>query len=176
MNVILVFVSSLDGKATKWDNPFVRSWSSKEDQDYFTKIWSESELIVMGSGTFNAGNIKPAPGTRVVVITQNPGKYEKLRIQGYQEFTAESPRQLTLRLQNEGYERMLLVGGPHIAASFLREKLVNELWLTIEPKIFGTGKNIISGEKLDINLELKSLERVNKSGTLITKYDVVSYG
>ncbi|MDP4223365.1 MAG: dihydrofolate reductase [Bacteroidota bacterium] len=175
MRVILVFVSSLDGKVTKWDDPFVRSWSSQEDQAYFSRIWNDSRLIVMGSSTFNSDPLRSTPERLVVVMTRNPEEYEKYMVPGHLEFTAETPAKLTSRLKQEGYDQMLLVGGPLVAASFLKEKLVNELWLTIEPKIFGTGKNIITGEKLDIELQLRSCERVNNYGTLITRYDVLSY-
>ena len=68
---------------------------------------------------------------------------------------------------------MLLVGGANVATSFLKEQLVDELWLTIEPKIFGTGGNFVIEEELDINLRLLSCEKVNDQGTLITKYAVV---
>ena len=35
MKVILVFVSSLDGKVTEWHDPHVRNWTSKQDQEYY---------------------------------------------------------------------------------------------------------------------------------------------
>ena len=68
---------------------------------------------------------------------------------------------------------MLVVGGPHIATSFLKEQLIDELWLTLEPKIFGIGGNFATDVKLDINLRLIHYEKVNKQGTLITKYEVL---
>jgi dihydrofolate reductase len=68
---------------------------------------------------------------------------------------------------------MLVVGGAHIATSFLKEQLIDELWLTIEPKIFGVGGNFVIEEKLDIKLQLISCERVNLQGTLITIYSVI---
>jgi len=71
---------------------------------------------------------------------------------------------------------VLVVGGSHIATSFLREQLIDELWLTIEPKIFGTGANFVTEEKLDIDLKLLSSEQINEQGTLITKYRVIKNG
>jgi dihydrofolate reductase len=68
---------------------------------------------------------------------------------------------------------MLIVGGAQIATSFLRDGLIDELWLTIEPKIFGKGANFVIEEKLDIGLELLSCTRANNQGTLITKYKVI---
>jgi len=60
METILVFVATLDGKITKWGDPYARKWSSKEDQEYFRMIWKDSRLIVMGSSTFDAHRVKPS--------------------------------------------------------------------------------------------------------------------
>ena len=68
---------------------------------------------------------------------------------------------------------MVVFGSPHVATSFLKEQLIDELWLAIEPKIFGSGGNFVIEENLDINLRLISCEKVNEQGTLITKYAVM---
>jgi len=175
VKIILVFVSTLDGKVTKWGNPIVRSWSSKSDQKYFSKVWDESKLIVMGSKSFDADPLKPSPKHLLVVMTHRPSDYKYYEAGGQLEFTSESPSQLCSRLEKEGHSRMLLVGGPRIAASFFKEKLVDELWLTVEPKIFGIGGNFVTEEKLDVELRLISYEIVNDEGTLITKYAITRY-
>ena len=68
---------------------------------------------------------------------------------------------------------MLVVGGPHVATLFLKEQLIDELWLTLEPKIFGTGGNFATDVNLDIDLHLLHFEKVNEQGTLIIKYKVL---
>jgi dihydrofolate reductase len=172
MKTILIFVSTLDGKITKWGAPDVKLWSSHQDQDYYKKIWHESPLIVMGSNTFNAGSF-PSLNQQLIVMTGHPEKYKKLKNSWQIEFTNESPVELINRFTNNGYEQMLVVGGPHVATSFLKEQLIDELWLTLEPKIFGTGGNFATDVKLDINLRLLHFEKVNELGTLITKYEVL---
>jgi dihydrofolate reductase len=171
MKTILIFVSTLDGKITKWGEPLVKLWSSHQDQDYYKKIWNESQLIVMGSNTFNAGSF-PSSKPQLIIMTRNPEKYESLKIPGQIEFTNESPVELSDRFKSEGHEQMLVVGGPHVATSFLKDQLIDELWLTFEPKIFGIGGNFATDVKLDINLRLIHCEKVNEQGTLITKYAV----
>jgi dihydrofolate reductase len=173
MKTILVFVSTLDGKVTKWGNPDIKSWSSKSDQDYFKKVWNETKLIIMGSKSYDADPIKPSSNHHFVVMTKHTSKYREFEISGQLEFTDESPGTLFTRFEKEGNDLMLIVGGAQIATSFLKEQLIDELWLTIEPKIFGLGGNFVIEEKLDINLQLLSCERVNKQGTLINKYAVL---
>ena len=173
MKTVLIFVSTLDGKVTKWGESNVRLWSSQEDQKYFKKIWDDSSLLIMGSNTFNADPFKPSSNHLVVIMTGDPSKYKKYKVSGKLEFSDESPAQLALRFEKEGYEQMLVVGGAHIGTSFLKEQLIDELWLTIEPRIFGAGSNFAIEEKLDINLHLLSCDRVNEQGTLITKYAIM---
>jgi dihydrofolate reductase len=173
MKTILVFVSTLDGKITKWGDPHVKSWSSQNDQDYFKKIWNDTRLIIMGSNTFHFEPIKANPEHLLIIMTREPEKYKKYEVPGQLEFRSETPGQIAERYKKEGHKCMLVVGGAHIATSFLKEQLVDELWLTIEPKIFGMGGNFVIEEKLDINLELISSKSVNKQGTLLTKYSVI---
>src|SRR4051812_45514318 len=172
MKTIVIFVTTLDGKITKWWDPHVMRWSSKEDQSYFKKIWSESPLVVMGSGTYDFDPIAPSPNTRLVIMTRSPADYEHSQVAGELEFTSETPTQLSDRFQSQ-YEQMLVVGGPHVATSFFTEGQVDELWLTLEPKIFGIGGNFVIEEKLDVELRQISCEKVNDRGTMITKYAVI---
>ena len=173
MKTILIFVSSLDGKVTKWGEPNVRLWSSHQDQDYYKKVWNESGLIVMGSTTFNADTFNPSPDRQIVIMTSDPNKYKNKVVPGQIEFTNETPVELYSRFTKKDYQQMLVVGGPHVATSFLKEQLIDELWLTIEPRIFGMGDNFAMDSKLDINTRLIQIEKVNDQGTLITKYAVL---
>jgi dihydrofolate reductase len=173
MKTILVFVSTLDGKITRWGNPDVRIWSSQSDKQYFNKLWNDTRLIVMGSNTYKVTPVKPSSKHLLVIMTSHPSEYKGIEKSGQLDFTDESPEKLFARLEKEGHELMLIVGGAQVATSFLKQQLIDELWLTIEPIIFGSGSNFVVEEKLDINLELISSERVNEQGTLINKYKVI---
>lgn len=173
MKIVLVFVSTLDGKVTKWGDPVVKRWSSQEDKEYFRKTMSNSKLIVMGSNTFNAEPINPSENHIIIVMTRHPSDYMKKQVPGQLEFSDESPARIVERFRNSGYEIMHVVGGPKVATSFLKAQLVDELWLTIEPKIFGKGDILVSHELLDIELKMIRCEKVNEQGTLITKYEVI---
>ncbi len=173
MNKALVFVTTLDGKITHWGDPHVREWTSKEDQYYFDEVWADSCVIVMGSNTFEAELFKAKPNTHLIIMTRNPAKYKAREVAGQLEFTDKSPAQLVDQYAKKGLEQMIVVGGAHIATSFLKAELIDELWLTIEPKIFGTGGNFVIHENLDINLKLISVEKANERGTLLTKYSVI---
>ena len=89
------------------------------------------------------------------------------------EFTNESPKILTQRLEKK-YNTMLLVGGGEINALFLKSKLVNELHLTLEPLLFGTGKPLVAPLPLDISPKLISSKKINARGTLSLVYKILN--
>ncbi len=172
MKTILIFVTTLDGKIAKWSDPDIRSWSSQSDKNFFDTIWNGTRVIIMGSGNFRSDPVKPTAKHLFIIMTRRPADYRSKEISGQLEFTDKSPSQLITRFEKEGEQKILIVGGAQIATSFLREQLIDELWLTIEPKIFGKGGNFVIQEELDINLKLVDCIRANDEGTLITKYSV----
>ena len=109
----------------------------------------------------------------IVVMTRHPSTYKDKEVKGRLEFSDESPVQLAARFEKANFERMVVAGGAQIATSFLKAGLIDEIWLTIEPRIFGKGGSFVIEQELDLELRLLSCEQVNPEGTLITKYKVL---
>lgn len=176
MKVTMVMLVSVDGKTTQGNNKNVYTWSSKEDQKHFFSLIKKNNLIVMGRATYDASKsvIEIEKGKLRIVLTQSPKEYLNQTIEGQLEFTDENPKELLKRLTALGYKEMLLVGGGTINGLFLKQNLVNELYLTIEPKIFGSGKNVVDKQSLDISLKLISIKKMNKTGTLLLKYKIIA--
>ncbi|MEK7177457.1 MAG: dihydrofolate reductase [Patescibacteria group bacterium] len=175
MKVTMVMLSSADGKTTKGDESNIYTWTSVEDQKYFFSLIEKHNLILMGRSTYEAvrSRIKLQKKKLRIVLTHNPKKYLKQSVKDILEFTDEKPQDLINRLSKKGYKKMLLVGGSIVNGLFLKYNLVNELYLTIEPKIFGSGKSIVEGQLLDRSLRLISVKKMNKIGTLLLKYKYV---
>lgn len=172
----MVMLSTLDGKITKGNDPDIYKWTSKEDQDYFFSLIKKNNLMVFGSKTYEAvkNRIKLSEDTLRVILTRNPEKYKDDVVAGKLEFSKESPRQLVERLQKMGYKTLLLLGGGIINSLFLKARLVNELYLTLEPKIFGEGKLLVDKVDLNTSLKLTSSKKLNPEGTLLLKYKVLT--
>lgn len=174
MKIILAMVLSADGKSTKWDLPD-QSWASAGDKIHLSKLIAESDVIIMGSNTYSIArsHIKPGPGKLRVVMTRFPEKFKDDEIKGQLEFSGEDPKSLIDRLSNEGLSSALLLSGHKLNKVFFEEKLIDKLILTIEPKIFGEGFGVLDSVKLDINLKLESVEKLNDAGTLLLEYEVL---
>ena len=177
MKITYIIVTSLDGRTLqKGGEPENQhEWASKEDQEIFIKERDKASLIIMGSKTYEGANrqMTHQEGKLRIVLTRNPKIYEKEKMPGKLEVTNEPVKELITRLENEGFSKGLFVGGAHSATNFFKEKLITEMWQTLEPKILGLGNGIIGEEIINVNLKLLSSERINNKGTLLLKYKVL---
>ena len=98
---------------------------------------------------------------------------EKEKIPGKLEFTNEEVTALIKRLEASGISEGIHVGGATTNTPFFKAGLITEVWQTIEPKILGEGYRNMATQKLDINLELITSEKLNARGTLLLKYKVI---
>ncbi len=174
MKIILAFVTSTNGKITKGSDPDIYKWTSSEDSERFFGWIKENKAIIMGSGTYDANKekIKRNPGKLRIVMTHNPEKYATEQIPDVLEFTDKSPQEIVADFERRGYTQALHLGGSQAASVFLKENLINELWLTLEPYIFGEGQPLFEMVGLERKLKLLSTEQLNDQGTLLLKYNL----
>lgn len=174
MKVVAIVVASINGKITKGSDSNIYSWTSKEDSNFFFSKILASKLIVMGSSTYEVvrDRIKPEKGRLRIVLTKTPQKYSKDKVLGLLEFSSLEPADLISSLGKQGYRQMLLVGGSAIYSSFLKEKLIDEIYLTIEPLIFGDGKELFAKGDFEADLSLVHIEKLNDRGSLLLKYKI----
>ncbi len=173
MKIILAMVLSVDGKSTKHKLPD-QSWASSEDQQHLSKLISEYELILMGGKTYETAkpHMELSEEKLRIVVTHDPEKYFNDKTSGQLEFVNGSVSQIVKDLEKRGFEKMLLLSGENLNREFFRANLIDEIYLTVEPKIFGSGNGIIAESDLNIQLELLSLDKLNESGTILLHYKV----
>lgn len=174
MKVILVMVQSVNGKITRGVESDIYAWTSREDADFFFSLLRQSSLIVMGSGTYEAvkDKIKPTPDQLRIVLTNNPERYKRSQIEDQLEFRNASPKVLVDELEKKGRETLLLVGGGDLNKSFIEADLVDELYLTIEPRLFGQGKTVVAEGRFEKKLTLLSSKTLNSQGSLLLHYSL----
>lgn len=172
--VIFVCAISVDGRMTRHGGPDVHTWTSKEDASYFADLLRTQTAIIMGRKTYEAvrARIRPNETQEHYVITHTPERFETSCIPSQLEFANESPKILLDRLEKQGHKQALLAGGAALGRSFIEAGCVSELWITLEPKLFGSGHPLIAETMVDIQLELLEIKRANEQGTLFLRYRV----
>jgi len=166
MKVILLCAISLDGKIAK--GPFAPvDWTSPEDKKFFRQETKKARVVICGHNTFKAMK-KSLPGRLLIVLASSS---KEKSIPGILEFTNQSPKRILADLAKRGFQKVIIGGGGKINALFLKNKLLDEIWLSLNPKIFGKGISLFNDEDFDLAVSLTSLKKINRN-TLLLKYKV----
>ncbi len=158
-----------DGKIAKTtDQP--ATWTSRADKKIFVEETKKAGVIIMGETTYNTIG-KPLSERLNIVMSLTPEKQKN--VPGVLEFTNKPPRELLKDLEKRGCSIVILGGGATINGLFLKENLIDELWLTVEPKIFGAGMALFNNADVNLDLELLEVKQLDKN-VLQLRYKILN--
>jgi dihydrofolate reductase len=166
MKLILLMAQTVDGKIAR-DSDHFPDWTASADKRFFAARTREAGVIIMGSRTFDTLG-KALPGRKNVVMSRN---LERVGRPPDLVFTAEAPRRLLADLAAEGYREAILAGGARINSLFAAENLIDEIIVTISPRLFGSGLSLFD---ISLDLPLRLLEvRQPDANLVLLHYRVV---
>lgn len=162
MKVILYAALTANAMVAKSDGN--SDWPSVEDLESFNNICRKSGGVIMGRKTFDIfdrGSIKDWPngdGLHIVLTQQNGLKTQHPKIK-----FVKSPQEAIEIAQEEGLKEVVVCGGSQTFGIFMKEKLVDEICLDIEPLLFGRGMPFFDVGDFEVNLELLDTKMLNKN-------------
>ena len=160
MKITLVAGITADGFIARHET-HAADWTSKEDKRHFSEVTKRIGAMIMGSTTYDTIG-RPLPGRRMFVMTNRPDDY---RIQGLEPLTGEAA-EICAKLEKTGVKELAVIGGGKVYGQFMAAGLVDELILTVEPHVFGTGITLFA-QALDQKLRLISLERLGENSAVL---------
>jgi dihydrofolate reductase len=165
MKVILLMAVTVDGMIAR-DSTQLVDWTGNADKKYFVQITKKAGVMIMGSRTFDTIG-KVLPGRKNIVMTR-----DKKRVSTDKDliFTDRNPIEIVNYIEKQGFESFALIGGSVVNTLFIKENLINEVHVTIVPRLFGKGLALFD-ETMDIHLELLDVEKINGTHILL-KYRV----
>lgn len=135
------------------------SWTSGADTQFFKEKTTKSGVIVMGKTTFDTIG-RPLPNRKNVVYHFEDFDQEGIHV------TQKPPTELLQELANEGFSEVAITGGSSIYTQFIEAGLVDTIYITIEPKLFGTGTPFLTKE-LNLDLTLISHTQLGDDSVLL---------
>lgn len=138
-------------------------WTSEEDLQGFYEHSKKAGNIIMGRNTYESASkygYFPFPDAINVVMTHQPleNRWGEKVI-----FTDKSPKEVLQILEEKGFKEAFLAGGGYLNSSFMKEGLIDEIYLDIEPLVFGKGIQVFSPEDFEYELELLEINKLNKN-------------
>jgi dihydrofolate reductase len=137
------------------DTSFVSENSWKE----YLKMVEESDCIIVGRRTYEVMPLEEfVKGKLYVVFTTQTDleeKTDKLR------FTKDDPKLIIQSLKKEGVKQVCICGGGTLNSSFMTENLVDEIYLDVEPVIFGKGIRLFRENDFEAKLKLLEIKKLS---------------
>lgn len=162
MKITLLSAMSVDGRIAT-DRDQLTDWTSAEDKRFFVLKTKEAGVVIMGRRTFQTIG-EPLPERLNVIMTRQEPPFDD--VPGVLECTNQSPSAVVRSLESRGYTEAVVVGGREIYSAFLEADLVTDIYVTVEPLIFGSGVPLVEGIAPK-KLQLMSAEKLGEQSVLL---------
>lgn len=170
MKTILYMGISANGYIAKTDGN--SEWTSEEDLKGFYEQSKKAGNIIMGKNTYLAAlqyGYFPFPDSLNIVVSH---KQIKNKWGDSVVITNNSPKEILSMLEQKGFVTAFLAGGGQLNTSFAKEKLIDEIYLDVEPLILGQGIKIFSNADFEFWMELIDFKKLNYN-TIQLHYKVI---
>ncbi|MDO8659649.1 MAG: dihydrofolate reductase [Candidatus Parcubacteria bacterium] len=166
INYTAFMATSIDGRIACSSTSGI-DWTSKEDSNFYQKSLTKMDVVIVGYNTYKlAGrrNWKDA-----VVLTSRVNSFKKIDSKTF--FLNPQRSNLKKFLHNKNYAKVAIIGGGRVYDFCLRNKMIDKLFVTIEPYVFTTGISMFSGDIFKkYKFYLQSIKKLNNKGTILLKY------
>ena len=163
MQAFIIAALTADGFIGK-SSQHLTDWTSKEDKHFFVEKTKQAGVVVFGQNTFETIG-KPLKD-RLTIVYSKDKQYEGVEV------TQKEPQELLEDLAKRGYKEVAICGGATIYTMFMQAGVVDKLYLSVEPVLFGQGLTLFNKE-LDKKLELVSVQKLGDH-TVLLEYTVVN--
>lgn len=194
MKTFLIAAMSLDGYISPADSVALpsTSWTSAADHQFFVMRTKQARALVVGLKTLMTFPRGPLADRINIVYSHDLAKVKNfLQTKGWDgevvalnaqtaQLTADkvyvtdaAPTELVTWLDKLGLPELAVCGGQSVYNLFLRSGVIDTLYLTIEPVVFGAGIKLFDQAMFD-RLKLKNVSQLSEQ-TLLLEYQLESH-
>lgn len=159
MNISVYLASSVNGMISNKAN--VPSWLSQEYERGFWEICQRMNAVIMGKTTYEILSPDHLPlereGTLIVLTHDTTAKPSQSNVV----FTDRTPQEIVRMLEARGHNEAVIIGGTQTVSEFVKSGFVDELYLVVEPVLFGAGLPLLREVDADYKLTLLNVQKLN---------------
>ncbi len=139
MKTTLYMAMSIDGFIAQKDN--TAPWSQEEFESFFAMVKQVGNLVI-GRKTFEImkenDELRNLDGVMVLVVGNT--YYDDVD----NVYVVDAPERALSLLEEHGFSQALVGGGATLNTSFFEKNFVDELYVDIEPVVFGDGVRFLN--------------------------------
>ena len=159
MKISIYIAISTNGLISNSRN--VPDWLSPEYDQGFGLICQRKNAVIMGKTTYNIISPDYLPlkekGTTVVLTTDDQAKSDNPTVV----FTKSRAIEIVEMLAKMGHSEAVIIGGAKTMSEFINARLVDDIFLVMEPVLFGSGLPLLKDVELELKLNLQGVKKLN---------------
>lgn len=156
MKVILYMAMSANGFIAKKDDD--TSFISKEEWGAYADTVRKAGNVIIGRRTYEIfakqPEFKQLEGAKVIILSE-----QNFKTLDSNHLVAKSPEEALEFVKN--FEEVIVAGGSSTNKSFLEENLIDEIYLDVEPIVFGEGIPLFAPVNFKKQLELIGIKNIS---------------
>jgi dihydrofolate reductase len=156
MKTILYMAITPNGLIAKADDD--TSWVTDNEWKSFLKMVQQAGNMIIGRRTYEimkeAGQFKGLEKIKIVVLTHASLPDSKF-------CAASSPSEALEILYRQGFKSALVAGGGDTNGDFSKEGLIDEIYLDVEPLLFGKGIRLFGNSAFESRLKLLGTKKLS---------------
>lgn len=158
MKVIMYMAITPNGLIAKTNDD--TSWISKEEWDSYSSMTRKAGNLIVGHRTYDILTKQPEfsefKDVKLVVVAR-----KEVKLISDKHSIAASPKEAIDLFKGE--MEVIVAGGGSLNASFLSENLIDEIYLDIEPTMFGEGIPVFHGKDFQHKLILLGSKNITNN-------------
>ncbi|MCR4335380.1 MAG: hypothetical protein NUV57_02475 [archaeon] len=163
----LVVATTLDGFIARSPGQISTDWTSPEDKVHLHKMEDKADVLLLASKSYNLVKERLKKFNCIVLTRKVNGIKEESKFLTY---INPAKSDLDEYIRKKLYKKVCVLGG-RVAYNFVLEKgFIDEIYLTIEPVVFGDGIGFFNKEVPLKHFNLVSAKKLNANGSLLLHY------
>ncbi len=171
MKVVLYMGISVNGLIAKENGD--TSFVSKIEWKSFRAMIKKTDVMIIGRRTYDmmkeSSEFNGLEKKKIVVLTSAASRKSEM---SNITFTNLQPKDLLKNLGKEKHKSVLIAGGGILNGSFMKENLIDEIILDVEPVVFGKGIRLFGDSDFEARLKLAGTKKLSKNEIQL-RYKVV---
>lgn len=165
--IVLFIATSLDGYIATEDDSLEWLFNVEGEGDNgYSEFYDTVDTVIMGRRTYDwlleqESESFPYEGKECYVFSRTVSKHNE-----NVKFFSENVVDFTNQLKNIEGKNIWVMGGGDLIHSFINDKLVDEMIITVSPVLIGKGIPLFKEVDFETQLTLKSINRFNQFAEL----------
>ncbi len=169
LKITLIMVMSANGVVAQSRDQDSFEWNSAEDRQQLLERIQSIGTVLMGANTYRIIENNLYEGVDFFVVTHHPSRFQPRK---QVTFISGDVADVCHHLRKNNVDHVALLGGTETNSQFLDARMVDEIFLTIEPLLL-PGEFSLANQLSDTYpLRLLDVKRLQNGQTLLLHYRV----